>query len=374
MAKEYVIRKRNGKQEVYARFIYKDPSGKRKQIWRPANDIVHAKMIYVELLAKYHNHGEQVFESERMSFEELADYYEKTYLIEPQYVQGRKVAGLRSCYSQKIYMQVLKKHFGSRPIRSITRGDLERFKSTRLATPTKHKTQRAIASVNRELALLSRMMRIAQAEGWIIKNSFGAGGSLISLADENKRERILSREEEERLLAACTGIRAHLKPIIILALDTGMRRGELFKLKWEDVDFENRLLHVKAFNTKTMQERWLAMTPRVEQHLSALYEKSKKQSDELVFGILDSVKKAFVSARTLAGLPDVRFHDLRHTAATRLVQGLPAPEVGRILGHTQINTTYRYINANVETARRAADVLAVYSEGVQSQSDSTVIH
>jgi integrase len=56
-----------------------------------------------------------------------------------------------------------------------------------------------------------------------------------------------------------------------------------------------------------------------------------------------------------AGLPDVRFHDLRHTAATRLVAAhLPLPEVGRVLGHTQANTTYRYVNANIETTRRAA--------------------
>jgi integrase len=63
-------------------------------------------------------------------------------------------------------------------------------------------------------------------------------------------ERILTLEEGARLLAACEGPRAHLRPILICALDTGMRRGELFSLVWEDVDFEDWLITVKAFNTK----------------------------------------------------------------------------------------------------------------------------
>ncbi len=372
MAKEYKERIRNGKRELYAVFSYKE-GGKWKQVWRIADSVADAKDKYQKLAAQFSNHGEQVFESERVTFEQLADYYEKTYLIPPQYVDGRKVAGLRGYYEQRLFLRTLREYFVKRKLKDITRGEIERFKAKRLATPTKLGGQRAIASVNRELALLSRMLKVAQTERWLINNPFGAAGSLISLADEKKRERILTREEEERLLAACTGRRARIKPIVIMALDTGMRRGELIKLKWEDLDFEERLIHVKAFNTKTMQERWLAMTPRVERHLLALYEASDKQPDALVFGILSSVKKAFMSARKLAGLPDVRFHDLRHTAATRLVEGkIPTPQVGRILGHTQANTTYRYVNANVETARRVADVFAEFSN--ERETGSVVVN
>jgi integrase len=73
----------------------------------------------------------------------------------------------------------------------------------------------------------------------------------------------------------------------------------------------------------------------------------------LVFGILDNVKRSFTAARSKAGLNDLRFHDLRHTAATRLVGAhIPLSEVGRVLGHSQASTTYRYVNANVETAKR----------------------
>jgi integrase len=72
--------------------------------------------------------------------------------------------------------------------------------------------------------MLRRMLNVAQREGWILRSPFAAGDSLISLADENKRERILTREEEIKLLAACESPqRAHLKAILICALDTGMR-------------------------------------------------------------------------------------------------------------------------------------------------------
>ena len=86
----------------------------------------------------------------------------------------------------------------------------------------------------------------------------------------------------------------------------------------------------------------------------------------LVFGIVDNVKRSFTAARNQAGLNDLRFHDLRHTAATRLVGAhIPLSEVGRVLGHTQANTTFRYVNANVETAKRAAAALDAFNAETQ---------
>jgi integrase len=195
-----------------------------------------------------------------------------------------------------------------------------------------------------------------------------SGDPLISIADERKRERILTRDEEVRLLAACENrYQKHLRPILICALDTGMRRGEIFSLKWSDVDFEERLLTIRAFNTKTMKERQVSLTTRLAIELEKLWEESPKNTDQLVFGFTNNVKKSFTSIRVKACLPDIRFHDLRHTAATRLVAAhLPLPEVGRVLGHTQANTTYRYVNANIETTRRAAAALDAFnSEGLE---------
>lgn len=258
-------------------------------------------------------------------------------------------------------------------MKTPTRGDLARHRQ-RLEEDPKAElcSTRSIASVNRELALLRRILNVAVREGWIARNPFTAGETLISLADERKRERILTREEETRLLAACTGRRAHLKAIVVAALDTGCRQGELLKLRWRDVDLNARALVLQAFNTKTLRERGVAMTTRLYLELERLWERSSKDPDALVFGVTDNVKNSFTAARKQARLPDVRFHDLRHTAATRLVAAhISISEVERVLGHTQVNTTYRYVNANAETARRAAAALDSFNAEVMTQEAQT---
>jgi integrase len=225
-------------------------------------------------------------------------------------------------------LNVLRDYFGSCRLRSITHGDVRQFRAAKLAQETRTKTQRTIASVNRELSMLRRMLNVAQREGWILRSPFAAGNSLISLADENKRERILTREEEVKLLAACESPqRAHLRAIVICALDIGMRQGEIFSLRWRDVDLENRLVNIRAFHTKTMKERQVAITTRLAIELERLGASAPDNPDGLVFGILDDVKRGFTAARSKAGLNDVRFHDLRHTAATRLV-GAPHSVIG----------------------------------------------
>src|SRR5260370_37784356 len=124
------------------------------------------------------------------------------------------------------------------------------------AEEKKNPTLRAVsvAAVNRELELLRAVLRFAQREGWIVKSPFELGAPLISKVSETRRDRVLSFAEEARLLAACTDKRAHLRPLLITALDTGMRRGELFKLAWSDVDFNANLIRVRATNTKTRSE------------------------------------------------------------------------------------------------------------------------
>lgn len=91
----------------------------------------------------------------------------------------------------------------------------------------------------------------------------------------------------------------------------------MFTLKWSDIDFENGLVTIQAFNTKTMRQRQVAMTDRLIEELKPLSEYGTRQ--QLVFGIRTSVKTAFNKAKIAAGLPELRFHDLRHTHATRLV-------------------------------------------------------
>jgi integrase len=356
----------------FARFDYTDESGRRRNVKRRAENKTHAKELLKQLVRQFEDRGPRLLETDKMTFGDLAAYYEKNFLIPAEYVDGRKVAGLRALPTAETFVKALKAHFASRRLRTITHGDLQRYRALRLKTKTVRKKQRSIASVNREMSMLRRMFGVAEREGWIIKNPFSMGEPLITPADERKRERIITKEEEERLLAACTGRRIHLQPIIICALDTGMRRGEIIKLRWSDIDFENRIIFIQAHNTKTLRERQMAISERLTLALQTVYEQSTKDPLALVFGILDNVKKGFHSARKDAGLPDVRFHDLRHTHATRLVTAhIPLSEVGRALGHTQPSTTYRYVNANVDTARRVVAAIDAFNE---PKSEEVVIN
>jgi integrase len=129
-----------------------------------------------------------------------------------------------------------------------------------------------------------------------------------------------------------------------------------------DVDLDKGVFVVAAFNTKTMRSRTISLTVRLARELETIAAQATRRRDDLVFGIADNVKRSFDTVRRVADLRDVRFHDLCHTAATRLVSAhIPLSEVGRVLGHTQANTTYRYVNANIDTARRAAAALDAFN-------------
>ena len=369
-------KEKNGKRvrQWFACVSYFDAEAKRRQwIKKPKdNTKTAAKELAKQMLNELGNQGKKAIDAANMTFAQLAEFFEETYLIDAEYVDGRKVAGYRGKYVMSLNLKVLKNYFRNQKIKELTHGDIKKFKAVRIKTPTQfgkntrgtEKTgnvsyrQRAIGTVHKELGLLRRILNIAVSNGWLIKNPFEMGDALITPADEKHRERIITKEEEEKLLAACTGARAHLRAIIICALDSGMRRGEIFKLKWSDIDFENRLMNVQALNTKTLRQRQIALSSRLAQELLTLKQASSGDPDSLVFGIVTSSKKGFAKLREDVGMPDLRFHDLRHTHATRLVsKNLPLAEVGRTLGHTQINTTYRYVNPSAQTARRVAEIM-----------------
>lgn len=342
----------------FARVTYTDRDGRRRNLKRAAalNTKTSATDRKRELIdeAKANLAGENVAAK---NFAELADYYEKKYLIPVRRVQGRKVAGLASLSAPKSFLAALRAHFRARAIRSITRGDLESYKVARLDAPTKQKTDRSIASVNRELALLRRMFSVAVGEGWLARNPF-TGAKLINPADERKRIVEFTREDEARLLAACIGPRVHLRPILVCAIDTGMRLGEMLKLRWSDVSLETGIIQILATNTKTQTARQVSMTSRVQETLSGLWALSTRDPGELVFGIKSNVRRAFRAVREAAGMPGLHLHDLRHVTAFRLVAGgLGLSEVGKILGHAQPSTTYRYANVTDDVLERAQKIL-----------------
>lgn len=358
------------------RVTYHDENGKRRDIRRNAGTKSEANRLLDQLKRDLKDGGAKSIDADRLTFQKLADIYTEERLVEPVYRGGDKVAGLRSWQDQRRRLKGLCEHFGKRLIKSITFADLESYKTKRLHQPTHKGTETAIATINRELALLRSVFVFAKQSGWLLRSPFEQGKAIISTAIEAKRERILSREEEARLLAACEDReRRHIRPLLIAALDTGARRGELLGLCWRDVDLENGLLTVKSFKGKKTTTRTVGMTARLRAELQQLFDLAPLNPDGLVFGIKAGFFKAFHTACQKAGIEDFRFHDCRHTAITRMVQSkMPHTEIMKLSGHTQFATFARYVNTTEETARRGADALDNLSREFEEMNVSEFVN
>lgn len=155
-AKTGSIVERKGK--LYARVSYTDKDGKRRDITRKAADRNDARRIIRELLDSLEKRGETAMDGDRMKFSDLAARYREDKAIQPVHHNGRKIAGMKSWYTTRIYLAVLEEHFGNRRVKDIRPADLEAFKRKRLATPTKAgRAERTIAAFNgtrRQRALL----------------------------------------------------------------------------------------------------------------------------------------------------------------------------------------------------------------------------
>jgi integrase len=117
------------------------------------------------------------------------------------------------------------------------------------------------------------------------------------------------------------------------------------------------------------------MTARVFDELKVLWEQSTRDGDTLVFGIKDNFQNGFTKVITEAGIQDLRFHDLRHTAITRMVNaGLPAMEIMKVSGHTQWTTFARYVNPNSEAVNRIADALSSYTSRASAEVVSDLVN
>lgn len=265
-------------------------------------------------------------------------------------------ANKRSCRDDVWRSGVLIEYFGKQRRDEIAPFQIERFKHERRAGLTWRGTQRTPASVNRELEVLSRIYSIAIDNGMNIQNPCR---KVRLLRMDNQRNRYLSEDEETRLMAIFEGRRAHLRSIVILALHTGMRRGEILSLRWNQIDFERSLILVQR--TKTGRDRIIPMNSTVRETLAAIRQQAEGNQ---VFPIND-VKRSFAYACVKAKIADFRFHDLRHTAATRLAdRGADAFQIAAILGHSSIQMTARYTHATSDGLRRAMESLAMNDKQV----------
>jgi integrase len=172
----------------------------------------------------------------------------------------------------------------------------------------------------------------------------------------NGRRRYLLDEEEPRLLAACSGKLAYLRPLIIVALGTGMRRGDQFALRKSVVDFQRDVIWVP--NAKTGNEYPVPMSPEVREVL--LQCARENPESEFVFvnphtGLpYRNLTKGLAAACRDAGVAGRRGHDLRHTFGTRMAEaGHGEATISELMGHSDPKTTRRYTHGT-EAAKRAA--------------------
>lgn len=277
-------------------------------------------------------------------YSDLDAFYRREYVHKAKFVGERKISGFRQKISGiENYLDRALAFFGQRPLVGISYNDLREYKLHVESIPARGH-RRSVADTNHHLKQVRRLLNVAIEQGWLAVNPFSRGRALIVSSFEAERTRILTREEEARLLAACDDRkRSHLVPILIFAIETGCRRGEILKLRWESVDLAKRTIRIEAANAKTLKSRLVPITERLRQTLAGLGRKAFRPAAR-VFPVGDC-KRSFATACRIAKLGDLHFHDLRHTAITRMLErGISPAIVMKISGHSQQKTFLRYVN------------------------------
>jgi len=302
---------------------------------------VHLKIAKGEYLG--------IYEDKKIPFNEYTE----------QYLDYSKANKAKSTYQRqdRICVARLTSFFKDKYIFEITAQMIEKYKAKRLENVSP-------ASVNRELACLKHMYTKAIEWGYVRENP--AKGVRL-LKESPGRLRYLNPEEVERLINACAD---HLRPIVITALNTGMRKSEILNLRWKEIDLKNRKITV--INAKNNESRVIPINQTLYQKLSSL---STKSNGEYAFPDRNGrpfkeVKKAFSSALQKAKIQDFRFHDLRHTFGSHLVmQGVDIRTVQQVLGHKEIRMTMRYSHLSPEYVQKAIERLDMLwtPSGHQSQ-------
>ncbi len=259
--------------------------------------------------------------------------------------------------------------FKGRTLDKITGGDVERYKIERMkeaARDTKSKAGEKEGAAPRlvgkrcvdiSLARLKRLFTLAGQWGLVDGNP---AAKVKLFREDPRRVRFLTDDEEERLLKKCS---PYLRRIVLFALHTGTRRGEILGLTWRDVDLPNAVATIPATRAKGKKDRHVFLN---EVALSVLHELPRPiNTGALVFpngdgGTQANLSRQWRAAITAAKIEDFRFHDLRHTFASRAIMaGADLAVVRELLGHRDFETTLRYAHLAPKMLMDAVAVLAV---------------
>ena len=239
----------------------------------------------------------------------------------------------------------LMSYFGNNYLYQITSYKIEKYQNER-------RQRVSAATCNREVACLKRIFNKAIEWGKARDNPVR---KVKFFREDNERIRYLNKDEIIQLLKECA---PHLKPIVLFALNTGMRRSEIFNLKWKDVDLQAGLITVVEtksgdFRKIPINSQLKEILENIEKYLGCPYVCNYNGRK------INDVKSGFNRAVKRAGIEDFRFHDLRHTFASHLVMGgVSLVAVKELLGHKSIEMTLRYSHLSVENKRVALEILS----------------
>jgi integrase len=274
------------------------------------------------------------------------------------YRATRRETSTKSCIS---HTRIFNQYFGGKRLSDITVQDVQTFQADQV------RQGKAPATLNRYVVVLSQIFSLAIQWGRLTRNPVDA---VVALRVRNARTRFLSDEEEDMLLKACGSA---IKLVVITALHTGLRRTELATLTWRDVDLQRRIVRVRPEYAKSGVGREVPMDRTVHALLLELRPIPVKGADPVFKSRLGeafrrlSMLFGYVVKR--AELSDLRFHDLRHTFASRLVmRGADLRTVQELMGHRDIRMTQRHAHLSASHKQNVVYLLDKDSQQFSQQS------
>lgn len=223
--------------------------------------------------------------------------------------------------------------------------------------------QRSGATLNRYLVALGALYTWARRNRLVPRGFESPTRHIEKHTESRGRVRYLTKDERERLLTACQASGwPRLYLLVLMALTTGARRGELLGLRWKDIDLDRGEATIGTdvcTETKNGDARCLILLPQVATELERFAPKDAAKSDALVFRSRlrpsqpYAMEQAFRDAMEASGVKNFRFHDCRHTAASYMAQqGASLLEIADTLGHRQLRMVQRYAHLNTDSRRR----------------------
>lgn len=346
---------RDGKQHT---FVIGDATVIRPNVARKrAQEAVgtHAQALKIE--ARQQAKAER--EAQRQA-EHRTVYAYLTKVYEPHHLRPQKSGKATHDRILSVWKPLL-----DRDMAAITEADVRRVVNQRRSAGA------AVGTLRRDVGALRALMNEAQREG-LIENVRVPSFKEMTLPKPDGRVRYLSEDERQRFMAALAADEtpAHIRIMVTLAMNTGLRRGEIFGLRWGDLDLPRRQLTVDASNAKTDRRRHVQLNEAAVQALTewrgVVFGDSipgPGSQAKLVFESQGgaryvTIKTAWASLLQRAGISDFRLHDCRHDFASRLVMaGVDLYRVAALLGHSDIVMTQRYAHLAPDSLQAAVDML-----------------